>query len=324
MKKIEIKAFGSYAPPFVVTNDDLSKFVETSDEWIYSRTGIKRRHITTDENTSDMCIKVANKVLKNSGFNPENIDIIVVCTLTGEYGSPSTACIVQGAIGAKNAIAFDLVAACTGFVYGLSVAEKLIRCGNYNSALVIGGENLSKIVDWTERKNCVLLGDGCGGALIVAGEKESFLCEDIHADGSKAQMLLANHQPLRSPFATINEPIQTFTMDGRGIFDFVVKKIPISIKTILEKTNTSIDDIKYIIPHQANARIIEAVAKKMKIGLEKFYMNIEEYGNTSSGTIPIALDEMAEKGLITIGSGEKIILAGFGGGLTWGALLLEI
>ncbi len=329
MFAVNIKAFGAYAPPLTITNDDLSRLVDTTDEWIVSRTGICRRHLSTGENTSDLCAKAGEAVLKNAGIPATDIDVIIVCTLTPDYGTPSAACMVQGALGATNAFAFDLSAACTGFVYGLSVAEKLLQSGLYKNALVLGGETLSKILNWQDRSTCVLFGDGAGGVLLSAepcsdSVSNGILAEDLHADGAKGVALLGGHQPVVHPFLEAEVATQDFYMDGRGVLDFVLKSVPKSIRAVCDKHGLPVDEVDYIVPHQANLRMVEALAKKLKLDISKFYINIQEYGNTSAATIPMALAEMAEKGLITPGSGQKLVLVGFGGGLTWGSLLIQL
>lgn len=317
-----ILAVDCYAPQNVVTNDDLSRIVDTSDEWIYSRTGIKSRHISTGENTSQLCIKVAENLIKKSGIDPLDIDLIIVATITPDYATPSTSCIVQGAIGADNAFAFDVSAACSGFIYGLSIADKYIKAGGVKKALVIGAETLSKIVDWEDRATCVLFGDGAGGAIVEARETGGILAEDIHAKGKDGFKLVGGERPVYN-FASNpeNEGNKYLVMDGKAIFSFATRVVPKSVSAIAEKSGVSLDDVKYIIPHQANSRIIAAAAKKLKQPVEKFYINIDRYGNTSAASIAIALGEMSDKGLLN--KGDKLILTGFGAGLTWGSMLIE-
>ena len=321
---VAIKGFSAYMPPTQVTNDDLSKIVDTSDAWIYARTGIKSRPISTTENTSALCAAAARKLLRQTDTDAAEIDAIIVCTVTPDYLTPSTACIVQGEIGAANAFAFDLNAACSGFVYGLTVAERLLRGDSYKKALVLGGETLSKIVDWTDRGTCVLFADGVGAALLETSERESFLGVDLHADGTKSAAIWGGHLPVVNPYAQNNPHHAGFFMDGRGVFDFVLKCVPKSMDALCVQTGVPLTDVDWFVPHQANARIVEALAKKTGIGLDRFYMNIARCGNTSAGTIPIALAEMQEKGLITPGSGQLVMLVGFGGGLTWGTMLVRI
>ncbi|MCL2852463.1 MAG: ketoacyl-ACP synthase III [Defluviitaleaceae bacterium] len=329
-KKISIKAFGRYVPPRVLTNDELGEMVDTDDEWIYSHTGIRKRHISTGENTSDLCTKAARQALQHAGVAPEDVDIIIVTTSTPDYALPSTACLVQSGLGARKAFAFDISAACAGFIYALSVAEKMLRSPHYRNALVISGDVLSKIVDWSDRKTCVIFGDGSGAVLLSAAESytdESFLIsEDIHSNGDKAMSLFCGYKGVSNPFCAYEpgEGDKFINMDGRAIFDFVTRQIPISVNAALEKAKLGLNDIKLVVPHQANARIVEVVAKRMSCGMDKFALNIERYGNTSAASMPIAICELLETGRISLGSGDKYVLTGFGSGLTWGSLVIAM
>lgn len=326
MYNSKIVAFDKYTPETTVTNDELSKIVETSDEWIASRTGISKRCISKDADTSLLATNVAKSLLKKANINAEDIGIIIIATITPDYLTPSTACIVQGNIGAKNAIAFDINAACSGFVYALSVADKFLKSGIYKNALVIGAEVISKIVDWTDRSTCVLFGDGAGGVLLQSSEKEnSIISEDLKADGRCWQDITGGKINLKNPFIIKqdeNNQHLFLQMNGRNVFNFATKTVPVNIKEVLAKANSSLDEIKYIIPHQANLRIVEVVAKKLGVPIEKFYLNLKNFGNTSSASIPIALAEMIEQNLLK--KGDKVILTGFGGGLTWGSMLINI
>lgn len=319
----KILAFESYVPQNIVSNDMLSDIVETSDEWINTRTGISNRRITKDENTSTLATEVAKELIKKANIDKEEVDIIIVATITPDYLTPSTACIVQGAIGAKNALAFDINVACSGFVYALSIADKFLKSGLYKNAIVIGAEVLSKLVDWKDRTTCVLFGDGAGGVLLQADKEEHILAEDIKADGSSWEAIKGGYLPINNPFSKEDKKDSFFlNMNGRDVFNFATKTVPKSINDVLEKAKVSLDEIKYIVPHQANLRIVEVVAKKLKLSLDRFYLNMQDYGNTSAGSIPIALAEMSKKGLIS--SGDKIVITGFGGGLTWGSMLIKI
>lgn len=324
MYSSKIVAFDNYVPKEAVTNEELSHMVDTSDEWIRSRTGIGQRYVTMGESTSDMCVNVGKKILEKSGVDPHDIDLIIVATITPDFATPNTACLVQNGIGAKNAFAFDVSAACSGFVYALSIADKYIKSGMCKNVLVFGAEVLSAITDWADRNTCVLFGDGAGGVLVQASEEcRGIIAEDIHSNGADGMKLTGHKLYLDTPFFDIEDNTQPFLqMEGRAIFTFATKAVPKSIADVIEKAGLTNDDIAYIVPHQANSRIVEAVAKKVGIPLEKFYVNIEKYGNTSSASIPIALAEMSQKDMLK--KGDKIILTGFGGGLTWGSLLLEI
>ena len=327
MRHAKILAFDSFTPEKVVTNDDLSKFIDTSDEWIYSRSGIKNRHISSkkEENNSYLATRVCERLLKRTGKKPEDIDLLIIATVSPDYMTPSTAAIVQGNIGASNAFCFDISAACAGFIYALSIADKFILGGKVKNAIVVGCEVLSKITDWDDRTTCVLFGDGAGGALVTAADEKGILAEDINTDGSRVPALYGCENPVRNPFCKPDYELQRYVkMDGRSVFDFAVKEVPKSIARLLDETGLTFENIKYIIPHQANSRIVDGIARKLKLSLDKFFVNIQDYGNTSSASIPIALTEMVEKGLLKMGSGDKIIISGFGAGLTWGSMLLSI
>ena len=314
MLRTGIKAVDYYVPEKVVTNDDLSNIVETNDEWIATRTGIRRRHLSTGENTSEFCIEVGKKLLSKTNTNPEDVDLIIVATITSDYSTPSTGCV--------NAWAFDLSAACSGFVYALSVADKFVKSGQYKKVLVFGAETLSKIVDWTDRATCVLFGDGAGGALVEPSEDSGIIDEDMHSKGEDGIKLTGGERKVRNMVCNPEEENKNYLeMDGRAIFNFATKTVPKSVSILLERNNLTVDDIKYIVPHQANSRIIEVVAKKLKTTMDKFFIDVDEFGNTSAASIPIALGHMDSKGLLK--KGDYIIITGFGGGLTWGSTLIK-
>lgn len=323
MYSVKVISTGSYTPSKVVSNDDLTSIVETSDEWITTRSGIKSRRISTGENTSEIAAKAALEALKEANLSSLDIDLLIVATTSPDSFTPSTACIVQEIIGAKNAVAFDISAACSGFIFALNTATKFLKCGEGKRALVIGAEVLSKIMDWTDRSTCVLFGDGAGAAIIESSEeKEGILATDFGSDGTLGSNLTTGFFNAKNPFIDNYEEGQHYIkMNGREIFKFAVKIIPSSVNKVLEKANISLDEIKYIVPHQANLRIVEAAAKRLDVPMEKFFINLDKYGNTSAATIPIALDELNKKGLLQ--KGDKIVLVGFGGGLTWGSALIE-
>jgi 3-oxoacyl-[acyl-carrier-protein] synthase-3 len=323
MNEVQIIGTGSYAPYKAVSNDDISKIVDTSDEWIRVRTGIAQRRVTENENTSDICIKAAERALKSAGTDASEIELIIVATITPDYFTPSTACLVQKSIGAFNATCFDISSACSGFIYGLFTASQFIRTGAYKTALVIGAETLSKILDWKDRNTCILFGDGGGAAVLKASDKPGLLAFHAGSDGRGAELLKCSAVPVKEAFAYGDADLHKslVTMDGKEIFKFAVKVMEETIRELLKKSELDINDIKYIIPHQANYRIIEFTAKRLGIPEDKFYMNLQNYGNTSAGSIPIALDEVAQKGLIQ--NGDKLLLVGFGGGLTWGGTIIE-
>lgn len=322
MNSVVIAGVGKYIPSKVVTNDMLSHIVDTSDEWIVSRTGIKQRHITTSENTSDIASEAALNAIKDANIDACDIDLIIVATCTPDMYTPATACIVQKNIGAKNAFAFDLGAACSGFIYGINVAKSMMISSNIKKALVIGAETLSKAIDWHDRSTCVLFGDGAGAAVLSLSKNEGILEVVCKSKGSKWENLTIGAKDLNNPY--INEKIDInpyLSMNGSEIFKFATVEMVKLIRQILKDNNLSIEDIDYIVPHQANERIIQFAAKKLEIPVDKFYINIDEYGNTSAASIPIAISEMKEKNLIK--KGNKLIAVGFGAGLTSGACLIK-
>lgn len=314
---------GMYVPDKILTNNDLEKLVDTDDEWIYTRTGIKERRISF-LNTSILGKKAVENLLMNVKKDPLDIDLIIFCTLSPDNNTPSCSCLIQKYIGAKNATAFDVNAACTGFIYGLVIADSLIRTGKYRNAIVIGSEVLSKIVDWKDRNTCVLFGDGAG-AVFVEGTSNldsGIIDTYTRSVGDKSDSLTSRAIPV-SNFMTEKNEISTpyITMDGREVFKFAVSSIVESIDVLLKNNNLSKNDIKYIIPHQANIRIIESAASKLDINLDKFFTNLSKYGNTSAASIPIALDEVNKSG--NLERGDLIVLVGFGGGLTYGSVLIK-
>ncbi|RXA64923.1 ketoacyl-ACP synthase III [Enterococcus casseliflavus] len=315
----KITATASYVPEKIVTNDDLSNLMDTSDEWIHSRTGIKRRRVAVGENTSDLCIRVAQTLLQDAQLSAESLDFILVATITPDFNTPAVACQVQGAIGAVNAFAFDISAACAGFVYALSMAEKLIRTGA-KKGLVIGGEVLSKVLDWNDRSTSVLFGDGAGGLLLEASSEQHLLKESLKADGTRGMSLTSGFRTNENPFSQ-NAPAYSACMQmiGREIFDFATRDVVASINDLTQ--NEAID---YFLLHQANSRILDKVARKLKQPREKFLQNMQDYGNTSAASIPLLLDEEIKRGTLSLGSGQKVVFSGFGGGLTWGTMLATL
>ncbi|MFQ7260317.1 MAG: beta-ketoacyl-ACP synthase III, partial [Christensenellales bacterium] len=298
----KIKYTGAYVPENIVTNADLEKLVETDDEWIRSRTGIERRHISMGDNTSDLASKTAWEIIKKGGIDPTDIDLIIVATVSPDCMSPSTACTVQAAIGAVNAVAFDISAACSGFVFALSTADKFIKSGTYKNALIIASEVLSKHINWSDRSTCVLFGDGAAGAYIERSETPGIIAEDIGCDGTKGKSLGGARNTAANVFNGLEKFDDPYIyMDGKVIFDFATRQVPKSVNKLLEKANLMPEDIKYVLPHQANERIVKVISRKVKIPMEKFYLNIAEYGNTSAASIPIALNEMYEKGILSEG-----------------------
>lgn len=315
---------GSYAPENVMTNDDLAELVDTSDEWIVTRTGIRERRISTGENTSDLAYEAAVRALDKAGLTAKEIDLIICATITPDSFMPSVACIVQGRLGADRAAAFDLTAACTGLVYALVTADKFIASGMYSNALIIGAETISKVLDWEDRATCVLFGDGASALVLTATqEKDGVLSANLTADGSKQAYLTCPAVSLNNPFIQLGQesPRTKIEMQAQEVFKFAVRTIIDNVKIVLKEANLTAEDIKYIIPHQANRRIIEQAAKLGDLPIDKFYLNLHLYGNTSAATIGIALDELVQNAVLK--TGDKLILVGFGGGMTSGAVLVE-
>lgn len=321
MRSIEIIGTGSYAPNHIVTNEMLESIMETSNEWILSRTGIEQRHISQGEETSDLATKAAIEALKDSNLKAEEIDLIVVGTCSPDSLVPSVACKVQKNIGACNAMAFDINAACSGFVFGLDIATGFIASGRLKTALVIGAEVLSKIVNWEDRSTSVLFGDGAGAAVIKESEIEGLSYINSKSEGEKWEALTCGSVALENPFIidtiSVNNKV---SMEGKEIYKFAVKVMENEFNRILEEAKLTKEEIDFIIPHQANIRMIEAFSKKVGVSLDKFVINLNKFGNTSGASIPIALDEGNKNG--TFKKGNKIIVIGFGGGLTFGSALI--
>ncbi len=312
---------GSYLPNRIVTNDELSTMMDTSDEWIRTRTGIGSRHISDEDSTSDMAAKAAVAALEDAKADAGEIELIIVATFTGEQLMPNIASKVQAKIGAVNAVCFDLSAACSGFLFALNVAHGFIKSGIYKKALIIGAENLSKTVDWDDRSTCVLFGDGAGAA-VVGADETGMIDFVMGSDGTRGEVLYMNGRDLSNPFVkNQGEPSNPWMyMNGQEVFKFAVRKVPECIEELLAKTETSKEDIDYFVLHQANIRIIESVSKRLGVDMDKFPSNLASCGNTSAATIPILLDEMNKEGKLH--KGDRLVMSGFGGGLSWGAAYL--
>lgn len=311
---------GSAVPEQIVTNEDLSKIVETNDEWISSRSGIKERRVAKEENTTSLAILAGKRALENAGVTAEEIEVIIVATCTPDYFFPNTACQVQEAIGAKHAVAFDLSAACSGFLFALSTAQAYIKGGIYQKALIVGAETMSKMIDWSDRSTCVLFGDGAGAA-VVSTEETGVLELVQKSNGAGKGVLSCKARETRNLLNHESETKEYLYMEGQPVFKFAVKTVPECVEEVLKKAEVKKEEIRYYILHQANSRIIQSVAKRLKEPEEKFPMNLSLYGNTSAASIPILLDEMNRNGMLN--RGDKLVLSGFGAGLTWGAVLLE-
>ena len=320
-----ITATAKYLPKKTLSNYDLEKMVDTTDDWILSRTGIENRHIVDDnEATSDMGAQIDNQLLEKSGKSPEDIDLILVATSTPDFPVVSTAALVQDKIGARNAWGYDIVAACTGFVYAMETGARLIESGRYKNVIVIGSDTMSSIIDYTDRNTCVIFGDGGGGVILEPTQKEVGILDAIlHIDGSGHKYLTVPAGGSSNPASkeTIDNKMHYVYQDGKTVFKFAVKNMADVSKKILDNNNLQGSDIKLFIPHQANRRIIDAAAKRCGLEDKQVFVNINKYGNTTAGTIPIALDEAVETNRLD--EGDLLLLSAFGGGFTWGSMLIR-
>lgn len=316
---------GSCVPSFAMDNNDIAKLVDTSDEWIRERTGVARRHIIREETTVSMAGEAGKRALDNAGIAAKDVDLIIVSTISSNVILPCTACEVQKELGADHATCFDLSAACTGFVVAYNTAVAYLNAGVYQTALIIGSESLSNLTNWKDRGTCILFGDGAGAAVLKKDDTRYYL-PVTHSNGSMGGALTCKSRYDRSELSLPDQPKPDekeylMQMDGREVFMFAVKSVPQVIREVLEKNDVAQEEISYYILHQANKRIVEAIAKRLDEPMEKFPVNLEEYGNTSSASIPILMDELNREGKLE--KGQKIVLAGFGAGLTWGASIVE-
>ena len=325
MLRGRIVATGSYVPENVVTNHDLEKIIDTSDEWITERTGIKERRVVNgDQATSDLAFEAASIALKRAHLKPKDIDLIVVATITADMAFPSTACILQDRLGAKNAAAFDINAACSGFIYGLHIANGLIRSGIHTKVLLVGAEVLSKVTDWQDRTTCILFGDGAGAAILEATKEKRGVCSThIGSDGSLGDLIRLPGAGSRNPCSkeTILKRLNYIKMKGNETFKVAVRTLEELVTRTLADNSLEPSQLSLLIPHQANIRIIQATAKRLGMPMEKVFVNIDKYGNTSAASVPIALDEAVQTGRIQ--DGDYILIEAFGGGLTWASSLIR-
>jgi 3-oxoacyl-[acyl-carrier-protein] synthase-3 len=324
-RSCSIVGVGSYVPSKILTNHDLEKMVETSDEWITTRTGIKERRIAAEnEYTSHMAAEAAKRAMNMAGVKPEEIDLVIIATITPDMPFPATACLVQEKIGAKNAAAFDLEAACSGFIYGLEVGQQFIMSRTYDTVLVIGAEKLSSIVNWSDRNTCVLFGDGAGAAVLQNREdSHGLLTAVMGADGEKAELLFMPGGGSRCPATkeSVDARLHYLQMDGKQAFKNAVQAMESAATEAMKRCEVDITKIKCIIPHQANMRIIDAVGERLGARPEQLFVNLDKYGNTSAASVAIALDEAVSSGKVS--RGDLILLVVFGAGLTWGAAVIE-
>lgn len=325
IKRSEIVGTGSAVPERILTNRDLEKMVETSDEWIVSRSGIHERHVTDDQTaTSDLASLAARRALEEAKISPEELDLIMVATATPDMVFPSTACLLQDILGAKNAAHMDLVAACSGFVYGLSIGDAIISSGRYRTILVIGAETLTKITDYQDRSTCVLFGDAAGAVILRPTQEDRGVLETyLGGNGSLWRLLYMPAGGSRMPASheTVDKRLHTIKMSGNEVFKAAVKAMGDAALKVLQQAGLTSQDVDLMIPHQANIRIIRATAKRIHLPIERVYINIDRYGNTSAASIPLALDEARRKGLGK--KGDIWLLVAFGGGFTWGSVLIR-
>jgi 3-oxoacyl-[acyl-carrier-protein] synthase-3 len=322
----QITGWGMYVPERVLTNDDLTRVVDTSGEWIVSHTGIRERHIVVDakETTASMAVRAAREALLVANVPPNRIDLVIVATITPEYPFPSTASLVQDMIGATRAGAFDLSAGCSGFIYALSLASDAIRAGSANHVLVIGSETLSRVTDWTDRNTCVLFGDGAGAVVVSAcAERCGVMAASLGSDGSGAEVLILPGGGSRIPATheSVSNGEHFIKMNGREVYRFATTVIPKATEAVVQKAGWQLSELARVIPHQANSRIIESAIKRLGLPPDKVFINLDRYGNTSAASIPIALCEAIAEGQIK--AGDKLVMVGFGAGLTWAAAALE-
>ncbi|MGB1873776.1 MAG: beta-ketoacyl-ACP synthase III [Akkermansiaceae bacterium] len=323
---VTIAGTGSYLPEKVLTNDDLAKIVDTSDEWITTRTGIRERRIAADgEHTSDLAVKAATKALEQAQIPASEIELIIVATITPDTPTPATACHVQAKLGSFSAVAFDISAACSGFLYAMKIAKRLISDGAYNNALIIGAEKLSSVTNWEDRNTCVLFGDGAGAAVLRrSNEGEGrILATEMGTDGRHTNLLEIAGGGSACPITPANAEshLQTLSMQGREVFKLAVNAMRTAAETVIERAGLTAEDIKLVVPHQANLRIIDAIADRLSVPNEKVYVNLDKYGNTSAAAVAIALDEAHREERFK--RGDNIVLVVFGAGLTWAATAIE-
>lgn len=316
---IKIIGTGSALPEKCVTNDDLARLVDTSDQWVRERTGIGSRHISMGETVAELAATACERALQDAGRAPSDVDLLLVATCSPESGIPCVACQVQERIGAGKAVAFDLNAACSGFLFALHTAWAYMEAGVYRNVLIVGAEVLSKLVDWTDRGTCILFGDGAGAVLAEYSGGGIFRFVQ-HSDGTRGRVLACDSRPLVNPYVDIPMADPHVRMDGREVFAFAVRQVPEGINEVLAQAGLTVDDIDLFVLHQANYRIIEGIAKRLKQDIGKFPVNLERVGNMSSATIPVLLDELKREGRLK--EGMKVVLSGFGAGLTWGACVI--
>lgn len=308
-------------PVYEADNNYLSTIMDTSDEWIKERTGIRKRYLAREETTASLAAGAAKKALASSGLRAEQIDLLIVATITPDMDTPSTACRIQAELGAVHAVAFDINAACSGFLYAVHVADAFIKSGIYKNVLLVGAETLSKLLDWTDRSTCVLFGDGAGAAVLTAARQGGVIAQSVGSDGSRWEALSCMGRPGHNPVCPEQAAPGFLQMNGQEVFKFAIKTVPLCIEEVLRKAELPAEEVTYFLLHQANKRIIQSVAKRLKQPEDRFPMNIDQCANTSAASLPILLAQMNEQGRLH--PGDRLVLSGFGAGLTWGACVME-
>lgn len=318
----EIKGTGSYVPSKVLTNNDLKQFVDTSDEWIYTRTGIKERHIVTDEYTIDLAEHASKKAIEDSGLSVEDIDLVLVATVTPDNAFPGVSQLLQARLGLNKIMAFDVNAACSGFLYVLNIADKMIKSGAYKNALIVGAETLTRLTDWSDRNTCVLFGDAAGAMIIGQSEKNKIKDVICGSSGDVDGDLICKGVDIKDPAVNAISVQDHIHMNGREVFKFATRIMPKTIRDLMERNNEQLENLDYIVAHQANERIIDKAARDLDFGMDKMYLNIGKYGNTSAASVPLAIDEAIKSKKLK--KGDLFATVAFGGGFTWGGALIEL
>lgn len=322
MINTKIIGTGSYVPAKVLTNDDLKQFVDTSDEWISSRTGIKERHIVVDEDTTDLGYEASLKALEDAGIDKSEVDLLVVATVTPDNAFPGVSNLLQARLGLNEIMTFDINAACSGFVYALNIADKMIKSGAYNTALVVGAETLTRLTDWRDRNTCVLFGDAAGAFVIQRSEENGIKDVICGSRGDTESNLICHNVDIKDPSVNAVSQQDHIHMNGREVFKFATRILPKTVNDLLERNNITLDDLSCIVAHQANERIIDKAARDLNYSMDKMFVNIDKYGNTSAASVPLAIDEAIKSGYLK--KGDTFITVAFGGGLTWGGALIEL
>jgi len=318
----KITGTGSYVPSKVMTNDDLKAFVETSDEWIQSRTGIKERHIVTDEDTTDLGYEASLKAIEDAGIDKSEIDLLVVATVTPDNAFPGVSNMLQARLGLNEIMSFDINAACSGFLYALNIADKMLKSGAFKTALIVGAETLTRLTDWRDRNTCVLFGDAAGAMIIQSSDENKIKDVICGSRGDVDSNLICKNVDVKDPMVNAISEQDHIHMNGREVFKFATRILPKTVNDLLDRNNITLDDLNCIVAHQANERIIDKAARDLNYPMEKMFLNISKYGNTSAASVPLAIDEAIKSGYLK--KGDQFITVAFGGGLTWGGALITL